>query len=113
MAPLAAQVEADLNELLEIETAEAEDRIARAAEAMAFDPQRLELVEARLFDIRALARKHRVEPGSLPALHRDIAAWVDGLPETGTAEPWIAGAQPVQTIRADPLPSPRCTSPWP
>ena len=35
-----------------IEASEAEDRIARAAEALAFDPARLEQVEARLFDIR-------------------------------------------------------------
>jgi DNA repair protein RecN (Recombination protein N) len=51
-----------------IEASEAEDRIARAADALAFDPARLEQVEARLFDIRALARKHRVEPDSLAAL---------------------------------------------
>ena len=51
-----------------IEASEAEDRIARAAEAMAFDPARLEQAEARLFDIRGLARKHRVEPDSLAAL---------------------------------------------
>jgi DNA repair protein RecN (Recombination protein N) len=51
-----------------IEASEAEDRIARAADAMSFDPARLEQVEARLFDIRALARKHRVEPDQLAAL---------------------------------------------
>ena len=51
-----------------IEASEAEDRIARAADALAFDPARLEQVEARLFDIRALARKHRVEPDALAAL---------------------------------------------
>jgi DNA repair protein RecN (Recombination protein N) len=51
-----------------IETSEADDRIARAAEAMAFDPARLDQVEARLFDIRGLARKHRVEPDQLAAL---------------------------------------------
>jgi DNA repair protein RecN (Recombination protein N) len=51
-----------------IEASEAEDRIARAAEALAFDPARLEQVEARLFDIRGLARKHRVEPDQLAGL---------------------------------------------
>jgi DNA repair protein RecN (Recombination protein N) len=50
-----------------IEASEAEDRIARAADALAFDPARLERVEARLFEIRALARKHRVEPDALAA----------------------------------------------
>jgi DNA repair protein RecN (Recombination protein N) len=51
-----------------IEASEAEDRIARAAYALAFDPARLEQVESRLFDIRALARKHRIEPDQLAAL---------------------------------------------
>jgi DNA repair protein RecN (Recombination protein N) len=51
-----------------IEASEAEDRIARAADAMSFDPARLEQVEARLFEIRALARKHRMEPDQLAAL---------------------------------------------
>jgi DNA repair protein RecN (Recombination protein N) len=50
-----------------IEASEAEDKIARAADALAFDPARLDRVEARLFDIRALARKHRVEPDALAA----------------------------------------------
>ena len=35
---------------------------------MAYDPARLDAVEARLFDIRGLARKHRVEPDSLAEL---------------------------------------------
>jgi len=51
-----------------IEACEAEDRIGRAAEILAFDPARLEQAEARLFEIRALARKHRVEPDALAAL---------------------------------------------
>ncbi len=38
---------------------------------------------------------------------RDIATWVHGLPATAAAEPRIAGDQPHQTFRADPLPSPR------
>jgi DNA repair protein RecN (Recombination protein N) len=65
--PLLGEALAALDRAL-IEAGEAEDRIARAAEALAFDPARLELVEARLFDIRGLARKHRVEPDALPTL---------------------------------------------
>jgi DNA repair protein RecN (Recombination protein N) len=65
--PLLAEALAALDRAL-IEASEAEDRIARAADAMAFDPERLERVEARLFDIRGLARKHRVEPDQLAAL---------------------------------------------
>jgi DNA repair protein RecN (Recombination protein N) len=65
--PLLAEALSSLDRAL-IEASEAEDRIARAAEAMAFDPARLEQAEARLFDIRALARKHRVEADDLAAL---------------------------------------------
>ena len=65
--PLLAEALAALDRAV-IETAEAEDRIMRAADALTFDPARLEQAEARLFDIRALARKHRVEPDALAAL---------------------------------------------
>jgi DNA repair protein RecN (Recombination protein N) len=51
-----------------IEAAEAEDRIALARTALAHSPVDLESAEARLFEIRGLARKHRVEPDQLPAL---------------------------------------------
>jgi DNA repair protein RecN (Recombination protein N) len=65
--PLLADALAALDRAL-IEAAEAEERISNAAEALAFDPTRLEQVEARLFEIRGLARKHRVEPDALAAL---------------------------------------------
>jgi len=65
--PLLAEALAALDRAL-IEASEADDRIARAADAMTFDPARLEAAEARLFDIRGLARKHRVEPDALAAL---------------------------------------------
>jgi DNA repair protein RecN (Recombination protein N) len=64
---LLAEALASLDRSL-IEASEAEDRIARAADVLAFDPARLEQVEARLFDIRGLARKHRAEPDALAAL---------------------------------------------
>jgi DNA repair protein RecN (Recombination protein N) len=65
--PLLAEALAALDRAL-IEAHDAEDKIARAADALAFDPARLEAVEARLFDIRGLARKHRVEPDQLAEL---------------------------------------------
>jgi len=75
--PLLAEALAALDRSV-IEASEAEDRIARAADALAFDPARLEQAEARLFDIRALARKHRVEADALAALgvemRRQLAA---------------------------------------
>ena len=66
-----------------IEASEAEDALARAAEAMAFDPARLEDAEARLFELRAMARKHRVEPDVLPALLEELAARLGALEAGG------------------------------
>lgn len=71
--PLLAEALASLDRAL-IEGHEAEDRIARAAEALAFDPAQLDSVEARLFDIRGLARKHRVEPDALAELGERLRA---------------------------------------
>ena len=65
--PLLAEALASLDRAM-IETGEAEERIARAADALAYDPARLDAVEARLFDIRGLARKHRVEADALADL---------------------------------------------
>ena len=65
--PLLADALAALDRAV-IEASEAEDKISRAADALTFDPARLEAAEARLFDIRGLARKHRVEPDALAAL---------------------------------------------
>ena len=65
--PLLAEALAALDRAL-IEASDAEDKIARAADALALDPARLEQAEARLFDIRGLARKHRVEADALAPL---------------------------------------------
>jgi DNA repair protein RecN (Recombination protein N) len=62
-----------------IEASEAEDRLASAAEALAWDPARLEEVETRLFELRALARKHRVDPDGLPTLAQELAARLAAL----------------------------------
>ena len=43
------------------------------AEALAFDPARLDADETRLFELRAIARKHRVQPDDLAALAGDLA----------------------------------------
>jgi DNA repair protein RecN (Recombination protein N) len=80
--PLLAEALAALDRAL-IEASEAEDRIARAAEAMAFDPDRLERAEARLFDIRGLARKHRVEPDQLAELGAGMRAQLAQMQAAG------------------------------
>ncbi len=56
-----------------IEAGEAEDKLAAAEHALRFDPTRLDAVETRLFEIRAMARKHRVEPDQLPGLAEELA----------------------------------------
>ncbi|MDO7834886.1 DNA repair protein RecN [Sphingobium sp. HBC34] len=56
------------------EAGEAEDRLAEAAEALSFDPARLDSIETRLFDLRGLARKHQVQPDDLAALRDEMAA---------------------------------------
>ena len=71
--PLLADALASLDRAL-IEAHDAEDKITRAADALAHDPARLESVETRLFDIRGLARKHRVEPDELAALGEKMRA---------------------------------------
>jgi DNA repair protein RecN (Recombination protein N) len=61
------------------EASDAEERLAAAAEALAYDPARLDEAETRLFDIRALARKHRVDPDSLAALAEELAGRLAAL----------------------------------
>ena len=80
--PLLAEALGSLDRAL-IEASEAEDRIGRAADALAFDPARLEQVEARLFDIRGLARKHRVEADQLAALGEQMRAQLAAIDAGG------------------------------
>jgi len=62
-----------------IEAGESEEALARATDALSFDPQRLDEAEARLFEIRAAARKHRVEADALPALRDELKARLGAL----------------------------------
>ena len=75
-----------------IEGHDAEDKIARAADALAFDPARLEAVEARLFDIRGLARKHRVEPDQLAEFGEAMRAQLAEIE---------AGGERIDTLEAE------------
>ncbi|MDF0541493.1 DNA repair protein RecN [Sphingobium sp. H39-3-25] len=65
--PLLADALAAFDRAL-IEAGEAEDHLAGAREALSFDPARLDNIETRLFELRALARKHQVQPDDLAAL---------------------------------------------
>lgn len=62
-----------------IEGAEAEDKLNHATVALSFDPARLEEIELRLFEMRALARKHGVSADGLVALQDDMAAKLNAI----------------------------------
>ncbi|MXP24929.1 DNA repair protein RecN [Altererythrobacter indicus] len=50
-----------------IEAGEAEEKLEAAAQALQFEPTELDRIETRLFEMRALARKHGCQPDLLPA----------------------------------------------
>jgi DNA repair protein RecN (Recombination protein N) len=62
-----------------IEGAVAEDRLREAARALEFDPRAQEEDEARLFELRGMARKHRVQPDDLAALADELRAKLERL----------------------------------
>ena len=62
-----------------IEAGEAEDKLQSAAEAMEHDPQALDAAETRLFELRALARKHRCEVDELPDKMREMRSELDSI----------------------------------
>ena len=113
--PLLGEALASLDRAV-IEAAEAEDRIARAAEALAFDPARLELVEARLFDIRGLARKHRVEPDALATLgvqmREQLAAIEAGGERIAELDRQLVEARKAYAVAADLLSKKRHEAAW-
>jgi DNA repair protein RecN (Recombination protein N) len=71
-----------------IEAAEAEELLERAGEALSVDPARLDAIEARLFDLRALARKHQVPADDLAELAEQMSAQLARIDagEAGLAE---------------------------
>jgi DNA repair protein RecN (Recombination protein N) len=66
-----------------IETSLAEEKLHEAARTLIFDPSRLEADESRLFDLRGLARKHRVRPDDLAALTAELTAKLDAIEAGG------------------------------
>ncbi|MDJ0641628.1 MAG: DNA repair protein RecN [Erythrobacter sp.] len=82
--PLLAEALAALDRAV-IEAGEAEEKLEAAAEALVHDPQALDEAETRLFELRALARKHRCEVDALPELMREMRGKLDAI-EGGEAE---------------------------
>jgi DNA repair protein RecN (Recombination protein N) len=85
-----------------IEAGEAEATLQKAAEALTFDPAELDRIETRLFELRALARKHGCQPDELPVAMRGLRAKLEAI-EAGDAhvgELERAAAEAGQVYRA-------------
>ena len=82
--PLLADALASLDRAV-IEAGEAEDKLVRAADALSHDPQALDRIETRLFELRAAARKHHCQVDDLPHRMREMRAGLDAI-EGGEAE---------------------------
>ncbi|MEO0062428.1 MAG: hypothetical protein RLZZ08_988 [Pseudomonadota bacterium] len=81
--PLLAEALAALDRAV-IEASEAEETLQKAAEALSFEPAHLDRIETRLFELRALARKHSCQPDDLPAIMQDMRTKLDAI-EAGDA----------------------------
>ena len=68
-----------------IEAGEAEEKLAAAGEALQHDPAELDRIETRLFELRALARKHNCQVDDLPARMLVMRARVEAI-EHGEAD---------------------------
>lgn len=82
--PLLAEALAALDRAV-IEAGEAEEKLQAAAEAMQHDPAELDRIETRLFELRALARKHNCAVDDLPETMRMMRAKLDAI-ESGEAD---------------------------
>lgn len=67
------------------DVAEAETGISSALNLLSGDPNRLEVVEDRLFGLRALARKHGVQPDALASLTQHFRAQFESIGGNDTA----------------------------
>ena len=82
--PLLAEALESLDRAV-IEASEAEERLTRAADALAHDPLALDRIETRLFDLRAAARKHGCTVDDLPDRMLVMRSALDAI-ESGEAE---------------------------
>ena len=98
--PLLAEALSALDRAV-IEAGEAEDRLDKAGQALSFDPAELDRVETRLFELRALARKHGCQPDDLPALMQTMRGQLDAIEagEGGLAALEAAAAAAGETYR--------------
>lgn len=66
-----------------IEASEAEDKLNAAARAIEYEPARLDEIEVRLFELRALARKHNVAPDGMVSLLANLTARLESIEAGG------------------------------
>ncbi len=76
--PLLAEALAALDRAV-IEAGEAEEALTSAGEALQYEPAELDRIETRLFELRALARKHSCHVDQLPGRMHDLRAQLDAL----------------------------------
>jgi DNA repair protein RecN (Recombination protein N) len=111
--PLLAEALAALDRAV-IEAGEAEDKLARAAEALTHDPARLDQIETRLFELRAVARKHACTVDELPDRMLTMRAALDaiegGTEELGRLEAAASEAGVTYRTRAEALHAARLTA---
>jgi DNA repair protein RecN (Recombination protein N) len=81
-----------------IEAGEAEEKLQAAAEALTHDPLELDRIETRLFELRALARKHGVQVDDLPGVMLGLRAKLDEI-EQGDAD--LAGLEAAERAAGD------------
>ena len=96
------------------EVGNAEQGVAMVLEALEFDAAELEGVEERLFDIRALSRKHDVPPDDLPGLADEfrakLAALDDGASDLKERKKAVDDAQMAYDTAAAELGEARATA---
>ena len=94
-SPLAQRMRAacEALERAQIEAGEARGAIDAAADACEYSPAALEQSEARLFALRAAARKHDVDPDGLAALRQRMRAQLDEIVHSDGALKAAAAAE--------------------
>ena len=115
VAPLAGEKLAAARDALEraaAETAEAESALTAAGHEIEHDQGDLEEIEGRLFRLRDIARKHKVEVDALPALRAELKERLTLIDDQGdlrerlakaTAAARAAYEKAAQSLRADRL----------
>jgi len=63
----------------QIQVEEAQHEVERYIDGFELDPERLQAVEERLGAVFEIARKHRIQPDELPALHQELSTELQGL----------------------------------